>query len=272
MPTPASPEEPTPGQLHGAISRSRPRRCRRTRGARAVITCATRSGCPRATPARLPTKASACTDLAPGAPPRRVSRHRVGARRTGGQRLRHRRDADASRNTVPAARAWSTTRRTTSLGRATTTALRRTFSQRPSSTPCGCTTVCSTSAITRRAAPRHLSCATTSAAWCRHGYGLLRLRRRRGLRLRVPCDEYLSAEVVDEPPAWEPDDDDLADVEQWLYSVSSPGCAPVPTPVSPRRNAAAGAASARSAPTARHRASRYGRRSGRPSTCQTHSL
>jgi hypothetical protein len=41
------------------------------------------------------------------------------------------------------------------------------------------------------------------------------LAARKGLRLRVRY-EYLSAEVVDEPPAWEPDDDDLASVEQWL--------------------------------------------------------
>jgi hypothetical protein len=37
----------------------------------------------------------------------------------------------------------------------------------------------------------------------------------RGLRLRVRY-EYLSAEVVDEPAPWEPDDDDLAGVEEWL--------------------------------------------------------
>jgi hypothetical protein len=44
------------------------------------------------------------------------------------------------------------------------------------------------------------------------------LAARKGLRLRVRY-EYLSAEVVDEPPAWEPDDDDLDGIETWLTGV-----------------------------------------------------
>jgi hypothetical protein len=45
-----------------------------------------------------------------------------------------------------------------------------------------------------------------------------RAARRRGLRLRLRY-EYLQPEIADDPEAWEPDDDDLAIVEEELRST-----------------------------------------------------